>query len=75
MDLNLLTIEAARSAVQERQITATALAEAFLQKIEAEDPQVGAYLITCRERALAQAAEIDRLAEQGARCRRWAACR
>ena len=57
MDLNLLTIESARTAVQERQTTATALAEAFLQKIEAEDAQVGAYLLTCRERALAKAAE------------------
>jgi aspartyl-tRNA(Asn)/glutamyl-tRNA(Gln) amidotransferase subunit A len=65
MDLNILTIDAARTAVQERQTTATALAEAFLQKIEAEDPAIGAYLTTCRERALAKAAEIDRLADRG----------
>lgn len=65
MDLNSLTIESARAAVQQRQTTATALAEAFLDKIEREDPQVGAYLTTCRERALAKAFEIDKLAEEG----------
>ncbi|MFB3916470.1 MAG: Asp-tRNA(Asn)/Glu-tRNA(Gln) amidotransferase subunit GatA [Terriglobales bacterium] len=65
MDLNLLTIESARAAIEQRQTTATALAEAFLDKIEREDPQVGAYLTTCRERALAKAAEIDRLADKG----------
>ncbi len=65
MDLNLLTIASARTAVQERQISATTMAESFLAKIEAEDAQIGAYLITCRERALAKAAEIDRIADRG----------
>jgi aspartyl-tRNA(Asn)/glutamyl-tRNA(Gln) amidotransferase subunit A len=65
MDLNSLTIESARAAVEARQITATALAESFLKKIDDEDPKVGAYLITCRERALAKAAAIDQLAEKG----------
>jgi aspartyl-tRNA(Asn)/glutamyl-tRNA(Gln) amidotransferase subunit A len=65
MDLNILTIEAARTAIQERQTTATALAEAFLQKIDAEDAAIGAYLTTCRERALARAAEVDRIADRG----------
>jgi aspartyl-tRNA(Asn)/glutamyl-tRNA(Gln) amidotransferase subunit A len=65
MDLNLLTVESARTAIRERQITATALAEAFLEKIEREDGAIGAYLITCRERALAQADAIDRLADRG----------
>jgi aspartyl-tRNA(Asn)/glutamyl-tRNA(Gln) amidotransferase subunit A len=65
IDLNILTIDAARTAVQERQTTATALAEAFFKKIDAEDGAIGAYLITCRERALAKAAEIDRMADRG----------
>ncbi len=65
MDLNILTIEAARTAVQERQITATALAEAFLTKIDAEDEKIGAYLLTCRERALEQAGRIDAIADKG----------
>jgi aspartyl-tRNA(Asn)/glutamyl-tRNA(Gln) amidotransferase subunit A len=65
MDLNLLTIDSARTAIQERQITATALAEAFLKKIDDDDPKIGAYLSTCRERALAKAAAIDALAGRG----------
>ena len=65
LDLNLLTIDSAREAVQQRQITATALAEAFLRKIEVEDPAINAYLTVCRERALAKAAAIDRLADRG----------
>lgn len=65
MDLNLLTIESARTAVQERQITATALTESFLKKIDADDGKIGAYLLTCRERALEQAAKIDAIADKG----------
>ena len=65
MDLNVLTIESARTAVQERQTTATALAEAFYQKIEKEDSAIGAYLTLCRERALQQAQRMDALADRG----------
>jgi aspartyl-tRNA(Asn)/glutamyl-tRNA(Gln) amidotransferase subunit A len=65
MDLNLLTIDRVRTAIQQRQISATALAEAFLQKIEAEDEKIGAFLLISRERALAKAAEIDALADRG----------
>jgi aspartyl-tRNA(Asn)/glutamyl-tRNA(Gln) amidotransferase subunit A len=65
MDLNLLTIDRVRTALQERRITATALAEAFLKKIEEEDPKIGAFLLISRERALAKAAEIDALAHRG----------
>src|SRR5229473_4311363 len=65
MDLNSLTIDASRSAVQERKTTATSLAEAFYSKIERDDPQIGAYLILSKERALAKASEIDALAAKG----------
>ena len=65
MDLNTLTIDAARSAVAERRTTATALAEAHYARIEKEDPAIGAYLTLCKERALAQAERIDRLAAEG----------
>ena len=65
MDLNLLTIDSTRSAIQERQVTASALAEAFLKKIEDGDPKIGAYLSTCRERALAKAAAVDAMAGRG----------
>jgi aspartyl-tRNA(Asn)/glutamyl-tRNA(Gln) amidotransferase subunit A len=65
MDLTGLTIDSARSAVAERKASATALAEAFYAKIETDDPKIGAYLILSKERAVAKAAEIDRLAERG----------
>ncbi len=65
MDLAALTIDAARSAVQERKITAVALAEAFYAKIDKDDPQIGAYLTLSKDRALAKAAEIDALAAKG----------
>ena len=65
LDLNLLTIESARTAIQERQITAAVLAERFFQKIEAEDAATHAYLQLSRERALAQAARMDALADKG----------
>ena len=65
MDLKSLTIDAVRSAVQAREVTATSLAEAFYSKIETDDPRIGAYLILSKERAFAKAAEIDALAAKG----------
>jgi len=59
LDLNLLTIESARTAVQERQITATALAENFFRKIGQEDGEIHAYLNLAKERALAQGTELS----------------
>lgn len=65
MDPQSLTIDAIRTAVQERRTTATALAEDFYQRIEKQDPLIGAYLTLSKERALAKAAEIDALAAKG----------
>jgi len=65
MDLNSLTIDAARSAIQERETTAVALTEGFYSKMEKDDPQVGAYLTLSKDRAFAKAAEIDALAAKG----------
>jgi aspartyl-tRNA(Asn)/glutamyl-tRNA(Gln) amidotransferase subunit A len=65
MNLKTLTIDAARSAVQERKITAVALAESFYAKIESDDPQIGAYLTLSKDRALAKASEMDALAAKG----------
>jgi aspartyl-tRNA(Asn)/glutamyl-tRNA(Gln) amidotransferase subunit A len=65
MNLNLLTIDAARSAVQERKTSAVALAEAYYAKIESDDPKIGAYLTLSKERAMAKAAEMDALAAKG----------
>ena len=65
MDINVLTIDATRIAIQERQTTATAVAESFYKKIEAEDGDVHAYLTLCRDRAMAQARKIDAMADRG----------
>ena len=65
MDLSKLTAESTRASIERREITATALAEAFYKKIEAEDHKIHAYLTLCRERAMAQAAKMDALAEKG----------
>jgi aspartyl-tRNA(Asn)/glutamyl-tRNA(Gln) amidotransferase subunit A len=65
MDLNALTIEAARAAVQSRRTTAISLAEAFYAKIEKTDPEIGAYLTLSKDRALEQAARMDSLAAKG----------
>ena len=66
MDLDSLTIDSARTAVTERKTTATALAEAFYNKIQKDDPQIGAYLILSKNRAMETAGRIDRLVAQGA---------
>src|ERR1700733_5598500 len=65
MDLSLLTIDQARSAVQEGKTSARALAEAFYAKIESDDPKIGAFLTLSKERAMAKAAEMDGLAAKG----------
>ncbi len=65
MDLNALTIDSARAAVAERKTSATALAEAFYEKIASDDPEIGAYLTLSKERAMATAGQIDSLAEKG----------
>jgi aspartyl-tRNA(Asn)/glutamyl-tRNA(Gln) amidotransferase subunit A len=60
-----LTIDGVRSAVAEGRTTAAALAEAFYTRIKQEDPEVGAFLTLSKERAVAKAAEIDKLAAKG----------
>src|SRR5271155_5585787 len=65
MQLTQLTIDAARSAGQERKTTALALAEAHYARIQDEDEQIGAFLTLCKERALEQADRIDRMAAEG----------
>src|SRR5271170_1048886 len=65
MDLTSLTIDAARSAVQERKTTAFALAEAHYARIKQEDGQIGAFLTLSKERALEQADRMDRMAAEG----------
>src|SRR5579859_4735815 len=65
MDLTSLTIDAARSAIQERKTSAFALAEAHYSRIQKEDGQIGAFLTLSKDRALEQAERIDRMAAEG----------
>jgi aspartyl-tRNA(Asn)/glutamyl-tRNA(Gln) amidotransferase subunit A len=65
MNLTSLTIDGARSAVQERKTTAFALAEAHYARIKQEDGQIGAFLTLSKERALEQADRMDRMAAEG----------
>src|SRR5262252_6022361 len=65
MDLKSLTIDAARSAVQERRTTAVALAEAHYAHIQKEDGPIPAFLTLSKERAMEQADRMDRLAAEG----------
>ena len=60
-----MTIDDIRSKIAERQTTATALARDCYARIRKEDPEIGAFLTLCEERALAQAGRIDALAAQG----------
>jgi aspartyl-tRNA(Asn)/glutamyl-tRNA(Gln) amidotransferase subunit A len=65
MELTQLTIDAARSAIQQRTTSALALAEAHFARIQKEDGEIGAYLTLSKERALEQVDRIDRMAAEG----------
>jgi len=65
MNLNKLTIDDVQTAIAARKTTAAALAVAFYEKIEKEDPQIGAYLTLSKERALDKATQIDSLVARG----------
>jgi aspartyl-tRNA(Asn)/glutamyl-tRNA(Gln) amidotransferase subunit A len=65
MNIDLLTVESTRTAIAEKQFTASAVVDAFYQKIRKDDPDTGAYLTLSEERAYAQAARIDELAGRG----------
>ena len=65
MNINLLTVASTRTAIEERQFTAAAVVEEFYKKIAAEDGDIHAYLTLSKERALAQAERIDKLAGKG----------
>ncbi|MGB9073093.1 MAG: Asp-tRNA(Asn)/Glu-tRNA(Gln) amidotransferase subunit GatA [Terriglobales bacterium] len=60
-----LTIDGVRSAIAEGKTTATALAEEFYTRIKQEDPEIGAFLTLSKDRALDQAARIDKMASEG----------
>src|ERR1700692_604122 len=59
------TIDEIRSAIIEDRTTATALANDFYERIRKEDPEIGAFLTLCEDRALKQAGLIDQMAAEG----------
>ncbi len=65
MDLNTLTVASTITAIRERQVTATTLAEKFYRKIAVEDGDIHSYLTLSKERAMAAAARMDALADKG----------
>ena len=65
MNIDVLTVDSARTAVLEKQTTATEMVDDFYKKIAAEDPAIGGYLTLCEVRAYQQAARIDELADKG----------
>src|SRR5215831_2469580 len=66
MDLTpSLTIDTARSAVEQRTTTAAALVEAHYARIQKENGQINAFLTMCKERAMEEADRIDRTAAEG----------
>jgi aspartyl-tRNA(Asn)/glutamyl-tRNA(Gln) amidotransferase subunit A len=65
VNINLLTAASTRTAIQERQFTAVSLVGEFYKKIAADDADIHAYLTLSKDRALAQAERIDKLADKG----------
>src|SRR5271156_266044 len=59
------SISEVRTAVRNGKPTATELAKLCFEEIEAQNPAINAYLAVSSERALTNAAAIDRLAAQG----------
>jgi aspartyl-tRNA(Asn)/glutamyl-tRNA(Gln) amidotransferase subunit A len=65
MNLQKLSIDSARNAVQQRTATALSLVESAYETIQKEDGSINAFLTLCKERALEQADRIDRMAAEG----------
>src|SRR4051812_27909032 len=65
MNIDLLTAASTRTAIQERQFTAVSLLGEFYKKIATDDADIHGYLTLSKDRALAQAERIDKLADKG----------
>ena len=61
----MLTLAAARAAVAEGRTSAVALTEEHFERIAATDGKIGSFLALSRERALAQAEQVDADARAG----------
>jgi aspartyl-tRNA(Asn)/glutamyl-tRNA(Gln) amidotransferase subunit A len=65
LNLETLSLTAARTAVLTGATTATTLATAHYDRIAAVDPSINSYLALSRDRALTQAAKVDAAAKSG----------
>ena len=65
MDFTRLTIAGLQEQLQQRAVTARAVAEKHLARIRERDPQINAFLALSPERALAQADTIDQRIARG----------
>lgn len=65
LELEALSVEAARRLVVEGTVSAVALAEGHYARIAAADGEIGSFLALSRERALAQAERVDVEARAG----------
>jgi aspartyl-tRNA(Asn)/glutamyl-tRNA(Gln) amidotransferase subunit A len=65
IELEMLTLRAAREGVRTGQTTAVTLAEQHFERIAAEDGAIHSFLALTRERALEQAARVDAAAKAG----------
>src|SRR6185312_5669983 len=65
MEISTLTVASTRTAIAEKQFTATRLVEDFYKKIKAEDGDVHAYLTLAEDRAFAQAKRVDDAVAKG----------
>jgi len=63
--VNSLTIDGVRSAIAERKTTAMHIAELCYEVIQKHDAEIGAFLTLSKDRALATADRIDRMAAEG----------
>jgi aspartyl-tRNA(Asn)/glutamyl-tRNA(Gln) amidotransferase subunit A len=59
------TIDTIRAGVASRALTAQAVTDSFFKQIAHRDPEIGAFLTLCKERASAQAQNIDQMAQRG----------
>jgi len=64
-DLARLTISEAARRIRSKEITATQLAQACLERIKVFNPKVNAYITVMQQEALAQAAQLDSEAKAG----------
>ena len=60
-----MTISEIKQGIADRKFTAQELIFSYLEKIEKEDGNINSFITVCREKALRQAAEIDKIAKDG----------